>query len=72
MSNLHAVPEFQPTADDLELERRLAAIWTKFRAATNRSEKMRLWEQYAQLHACRSAQMVTFLERKRNIHREAR
>jgi hypothetical protein len=72
-ATLHAIPTFQPSADDLALEREMEKLLVKFRATSGTGRSMRIklrrrkiWSQYVRMHNARRPEMVAYLEQKRN------
>lgn len=66
---LRAVKGYQPTPDDLALERDIQDKMRAFQKAMDRASRERLWAEYAEAHARRSDGMVRHLEQRRGLLR---
>jgi len=67
--SLVVVKEYQPTADDLRLEATLTALAQRIHLMNNDALKSAAWREYAKLHATRSPEYVTWLEKQQGIYR---
>jgi hypothetical protein len=75
-ATLRAIPTFQPSADDLALEREMEKLLVKLRATSGNGRSMRIklrrrkiWSQYVRMHNARRPEMVAHLERQRGLYR---
>lgn len=66
---LRAVPQWQPSREDRELEKLLLDLADKYNAAGSADEKRAIWRFIKEMHSRRSPEMVRYLEQKKGLIR---